>query len=96
MFKNIQRNYKKNLRENKFNKYYWFIAILLMIISLIFKMPNNIKPYFIYISLFILVIGYFIFDYFKVTKNVNLKIKQNFQINLKITFMKLNKKILII
>ena len=83
MFKNIQKNYKKNLRENKFNKYYWFIAISLMIISLVFKMPNNIKPYFIYISLFILVIGYFIFDYFKVTKKSKFKDKTKFSDKLK-------------
>lgn len=75
MFKNIEKNYKKNLRENKFNKYYWFIAISLMIISSVFKMPNNVKPYFIYISLFILVIGYFIVDFFKVIKKDKLKDK---------------------
>lgn len=75
MFKNIEKNYKKNLRENKFNKYYWFIAISLMIISSVFKMPNNVKPYFIYISLFILVIGYFIVDFFKVIKKYKLKDK---------------------
>ena len=75
MFKNIKKSYKKNLRENKFNKYYWCVAISLIVISSLFKIPNNIKPYFIYISLFILVIGYFIIDFFKVIKKCKLKDK---------------------
>ena len=75
MFKNIEKSYKKNLRENKFNKYYWCVAISLIVISSFFKIPNNIKPYFIYISLFILVIGYFIIDFFKVIKKCKLKYK---------------------
>lgn len=79
MFKSIEKKYKNNLRESKFNKYYWTIALTLMIISLIFKMPNNIKAYFIYISLFILVIIYFGIDFVKITKN--------YTINKKITFL---------
>lgn len=75
MFKNIKKSYKKNLRENKFNKYYWCVAISLIVISSLFKIPNNIKPYFIYISLFILVIWYFIIDFFKVIKKCKLKDK---------------------
>lgn len=79
MFKSIEKKYKNNLRESKFNKYYWTIALTLMIISLIFKIPNNIKAYFIYISLFILVIIYFGIDFVKITKN--------YTINKKITFL---------
>lgn len=79
MFKSIEKKYKNNLRESKFNKYYWTIALTLMIISLIFKIPNNIKAYFIYISLFILVIIYFGIDFVKITKN--------YIINKKITFL---------
>lgn len=78
MFKNIEKSYKKNLRENKFNKYYWCVAISLIVISSLFKIPNNIKPYFIYIPLFILVIGYFIVDFFKVIKKCKLKDKTPF------------------
>lgn len=70
MFKNIEKNYKNNLRESKFNKYYWTSATSLIFISLVLKIPNNIKLFFIYTLIFILVIGYFIFEYFKVIKNV--------------------------
>lgn len=78
MFKNIEKKYKNNLRESKFNKYYWTIALTLMIISLIFKIPNNIKLFFIYTLLFILVIGYFVFEYFNIIKKSNIKRKTNF------------------
>lgn len=75
MFKDIEKNYKKNLRETKFNKFYWLTAIILMILSSLLKIPNNIKPYFIYILLFTFVIGYFIFDYFRVMKRIKIKEK---------------------
>ncbi len=78
MFKNIEKNYKNNLRESKFNKYYWTSATSLIFISLVLKIPNNIKLFFIYTLLFILVIGYFIFEYFKVIKKCNIKRKTNF------------------
>ena len=84
MFKNIEKNYKKNLRESKFNKYYWTIALTLMFISLVFKMPNNIKAYFIYISLFILVIIYFGVDFVKITKNYTINKKTTFLTKFKI------------
>lgn len=84
MFKSIEKKYKNNLRESKFNKYYWTIALTLMIISLIFKMPNNIKAYFIYISLFILVIIYFGIDFVKITKNYTINKKITFLDNFKI------------
>ena len=84
MFKNIEKNYKKNLRESKFNKYYWTIALTLMFISLVFKMPNNIKAYFIYISLFILVIIYFGVEFVKITKNYTINKKTTFLTKFKI------------
>ena len=84
MFQSIEKKYKNNLRESKFNKYYWTIALTLMIISLIFKMPNNIKAYFIYISLFILVIIYFGIDFVKITKNYTINKKITFLDNFKI------------
>lgn len=84
MFKKIEKNYKNNLREIKFNKYYWTSAISLMFISLVFKIPDNIKLFFIYISLFILVIGYFVFDYFKVIKKWNVKRKITFSNKFKV------------
>ncbi|MBR2138613.1 MAG: hypothetical protein IJ966_04850 [Bacilli bacterium] len=84
MFKKIEKNYKNNLREIKFNKYYWTSAISLMFISLVFKIPDNIKLFFIYISLFILVIGYFVFDYFKVIKKWNVKRKTTFSNKFKV------------
>lgn len=84
MFKKIEKNYKNNLRERKFNKYYWTSAISLIFISLVFKIPDNIKLFFIYISLFILVIGYFVFDYFKVIKKWNVKRKTTFSNKFKV------------
>ena len=84
LFKNIEKNYKKNLRESKFNKYYWTIALTLMFISLVFKMPNNIKAYFIYISIFILVIIYFGVDFVKITKNYTINKKTTFLTKFKI------------
>ena len=84
MFKNIEKNYKKNLRESKFNKYYWTISLTLIIISLIFKIPNNIKAYFIYIPLFILVIIYFGIDVVKIIKNYTNNKKTTFLTKFKI------------
>ena len=57
MFKTIEKNYKKNLRETKFNKFYWTTSILLILSSSLLQISDNIKPYFIYILLLIFVIG---------------------------------------
>ena len=84
MFKNIEKNYKNNLRESKFNKYYWTISLTLIFISLIFKIPNNIKAYFIYIPLFIFVIIYFGIDFVKITKNYTNNKKNKFLTKFKI------------
>lgn len=84
MFKTIEKNYKKNLRETKFNKFYWITSILLILSSSLLQISDNIKPYFIYTLLFIFVIGYFIINYIKTMKNVNIKKKINIIEKLKI------------
>lgn len=84
MFKDIEKNYKNNLRETKFNKFYWITSFLLILESSLLQISDNIKPYFIYTLLFIFVIGYFIINYIKTMKNVNIKKKINIIDKLKI------------
>jgi hypothetical protein len=84
VFKDIEKNYKKNLRETKFNKFYWITSFLLILGSSLLQISDNIKPYFIYTLLFIFVIGYFIINYIKTMKNVNIKKKINIIEKLKI------------
>lgn len=84
MFKDIEKNYKKNLRETKFNKFYWITSFLLILGSSLLQISDNIKPYFIYTLLFIFVIGYFIINYIKTMKIVNIKKKINIIEKLKI------------
>lgn len=84
MFKDIEKNYKKNLRETKFNKFYWITSFLLILGSSLLQISDNIKPYFIYTLLFIFVIGYFIINYIKTMENVNIKKKINIIEKLKI------------
>lgn len=84
MFKDIEKNYKKNLRETKFNKFYWITSFLLILGSSLLQISDNIKLYFIYTLLFIFVIGYFIINYIKTMKNVNIKKKINIIEKLKI------------
>ena len=84
MFKNIEKKYKKNLRETKFNKFYWITSFLLILSSSLLKIPNNIKPYFIYPLLFIFVIGYFTLNYIRTMKKINIKEKINIIEKLKI------------
>ena len=84
MFKNIEKIYKKNLRETKFNKFYWITSFLLIIGSSLLQISDNVKPYFIYTLLFIFVIGYFIINYINTMKNVNIKKKINIIDKLKI------------
>lgn len=84
MFKDIEKNYKKNLRETKFNKFYWITSFLLILGSSLLQISDNIKPYFIYTLLFIFVIGYFIINYIKTMKNVNIKKEINIIEKLKI------------
>lgn len=73
MYENIEKKYKKNLRNRKFNKFYWFSATILIFISSFFKDYETLRACFIYVLLFTLVIGYFIFDYNKVLKAVKIK-----------------------
>ncbi len=84
MFKDIEKNYKKNLNETKFNKFYWTTSILLILSSSLLKIADNYKPYFVYVLLFICVVGYFIVDYIKIMKIINIKKKINFIDKLKI------------
>ena len=84
MFKNIEKNYKNNLRETKFNKFYWITSFLLILSSSLLQISDNVKPYFIYVLLFIFVIGYFIINYINTMKNVNIKKKINIIDKLKI------------
>ena len=84
MFKDIEKNYKMNLRETKFNKLYWTTSFLLILSSSLLQIPDKVKPYFIYILLFIFVIGYFIINYIKTMKKVNIKKKINIIEKLKI------------
>lgn len=84
MFKDIEKNYKKNLRETKFNKFYWITSFLLILGSSSLQISDNVKPYFIYTLLFIFVIGYFIINYIKTMKKVNIKKKINIIEKLKI------------
>ena len=84
MFKTIEKDYKRNLRETKFNKFYWITSFLLILSSSLLQIPDNIKPYFIYVLLFIFVIGYFLINYIKTMKKVNIKKKINIIEKLKI------------
>ena len=84
MFKDIEKNYKKNLNETKFNKFYWATSFLLILSSLLLKISDNVRPYFIYILLFIFVIGYFIVNYIKIMKISNIKKKISFIDKLKV------------
>lgn len=91
MFKDIEKNYKKNLRETKFNKFYWITSFLLILGSSLLQIPDNVKPYFIYTLLFIFVIGYFIINYIKTLKKVNIKKKINIIKNLKMYAIEIEK-----
>lgn len=82
MFQEIEKDYKMQLKENKFNKFYWISAIILIALTTIFKNFFINKYYIIYIILGILLIIYFIFDYKKTLKNI--KLSNNIIKNLKI------------
>jgi len=68
MFQELENNYKKQLKEKKFNKFYWISASILIVITRIFQDFFIDKYYLIYIILGIIVIIYFIFDYNKTLK----------------------------
>ena len=91
MFKDIEKNYKKNLRETKFNKFYWTTSFSLILSSSLLQISDKDKPYFIYILLFIFVIGYFIINYIKTMKNINIKKKINIIKNLKMYAIEIEK-----
>lgn len=91
MFKDIEKNYKKNLRETKFNKFYWTTSFSLILSSSLLQISDKDKPYFIYILLFIFVIGYFIINYIKTMKNINIKKKINIIKKLKMYAIEIEK-----
>ena len=91
MFKNIEKIYKKNLRETKFNKFYWITSFLLILSSSLLQISDKDKPYFIYALLFIFVIGYFIINYIKTMKNINIKKKINIIKKLKMYAIEIEK-----
>ena len=47
----MEKKYKKGLNENKFNKFYWSTSFFLIFGSFLLKIPDNVKPYFIYVLL---------------------------------------------
>lgn len=76
MFKDIEKNYKKNLRETKFNKFYWITSFLLILGSSLLQISMIILSRILFIPYFLFsVIGYFIINYIKTMKNVNIKRK---------------------
>ncbi len=70
MYQELENNYKKQLKEKKFNRFYWISALILIATTRAFQNFFIDKYYLIYIILGILVIIYFILDYNKSLKNV--------------------------
>lgn len=72
MFENIEKEYKKNSKERKFNKFYWISAF---ISTIVFSPLRNIKylKYINYGIVFFLVIIYFIYDYKKTINKSTIK-----------------------
>jgi len=81
MFQEIEKDYKKQLKENKFNTFYWVSATILIALTTVFKNFFLNKYYIIYIILGMLLIIYFILDYKKTLKNI--KLSNNIIKNLK-------------
>lgn len=75
MFKEIEKEYKGTLKENKFNSFYWKNAGFACIVSLIIsKLINNtLAIIFCYIYIITKLIIYFYKDYKETTKKINLK-----------------------
>lgn len=77
MLENISKEYKKQSRETKFNKFYWITAGILIVIASVLNIPMQFKYYFIFINLIICVIIYFFIDYSKILKLKKVKKGQN-------------------
>lgn len=58
MFENIEKSYKRNLIDYKFNIFYYKASCGLIFISYLFKISDDIKPYFIFFSLIIAGMAY--------------------------------------
>lgn len=83
MFENIKKEYKNNLRESRFNKFYWINASIACVVSLIIlKLFNkSLSIFFFYTYIIISLIMYFYKDYKEVLKkNKEKKIKKRFKI----------------
>ncbi len=72
MFEDIEKEYKRNSKERKFNRLYWINAIISTIIISAFKNVKYIK-YLNYVIVLLFIILFFIFDYKKTTKESTLK-----------------------
>ena len=65
MYENIMKEYKKTSLDRNFNVFYWCSAIVIALISFLFKCSFL----FIFISLIIVNLVYALFHYFKIIKN---------------------------
>lgn len=70
MLHELENNYKKQLKEKEFNKFYWISTLILLVLTSISQNFFINKYYLIYIILGILVIIYFILDYQKTLKDI--------------------------
>ena len=77
MFEQLENQYKRQLKEIKFNKFYWINAIFLTLLTACFKNFFKNKTCVIYIILIVLVVMYFIHDYKTTLKNTKLPRKTN-------------------
>ena len=53
MFEQLENQYKRQLKETKFNKFYWINAIFLTLLTICFKNFFKNKMYVIYIILIV-------------------------------------------
>lgn len=71
MFEDLMREYRKDSREKKFNVFYWRFSVLILPFSLYF----NFSLLFVFILLIMASVSYFLIDYFKIMKGINVKEK---------------------
>ncbi len=65
------KKYDKNIKERKFNIFYWSIATILTIFYIIFQNILKSKEFILFSALFLFIIIYFATDYFKTIKHTN-------------------------
>ena len=68
MFEQIEKQYKRQLKENQFSKFYWINATISILLTIYLKNFFKNKVYVIYIIFAILIIIYIIIDYKKTLK----------------------------